>query len=98
LFSARGTQYKDYWLQDDNWPLLLHNIYVVNIEFLTPGLIYEVQQLLKKRFPTCVLWVQIGTGEPFEDVRVAMRVFADRIEEDWDRDTLRAIFKDRFKW
>jgi len=27
-----------------------------------------------------------------------MRVYADRIEEDWDRDALRVIFKDRFKW
>jgi hypothetical protein len=98
LFAAHGTPYEDYWLQDGNWPLLTHNIYVVNIELLTPSLTYEVQQLLKERFPTCVLWVQIGTKEPFVDVYVTLRVYADRIEEDWDRDALRAIFKDKFKW
>jgi hypothetical protein len=98
LFAAHGTPYEDYHLQDDNWPLLTHNIYFVKVELLTPSLIEEVQQLLKERFPTCMLLVNIGTKEPFEDVRVVMRVYADRIEEDWDRDALRAIFKDKFKW
>jgi hypothetical protein len=95
LFAAQGTPYKDYHLQDDNWPLLTHNIYFVKVELLTPSLIEEVQQLLKERFPTCMLLVNIGIKEPFEDVRVVMRVYADRIEEDWDRGALRAIFKDK---
>lgn len=98
LFAAHGTPYKDYWLQDDNWPLLTHNIYFVNVELLTPSLIHDVQLLLKNRYPTCMLLVNIGTKEPFEDVRVVMRVYADRIEEDWDREALRAIFGDKFKF
>jgi hypothetical protein len=69
LFAAQGTPYKDYHLQDDNWPLLTHNIYFVKVELLTPSLIKEVQQLLKQRFPTCMLLVNSSTKEPFEDVR-----------------------------
>jgi hypothetical protein len=97
LFAAHGTPYEDYHLQDDNWPLLTHNIYFVKIELLTPSLINEVQKVLE-RFSNCMLLVNIGTKEPFEDVRVVMRVYADRIEEDWDRDAMRAIFKDKFKF
>ncbi len=81
LFAAEGTPYQDYHLQNENWPLLTHNIYFVKVELLTPSLINRVQLLLKERFPNCMLLENVGTKEPFEDVRVVMRVYADRIEE-----------------
>jgi hypothetical protein len=103
FFAARGTDdgglgSGDYWLWDDKWVPLAHRIHINKIEFLTPTLIDEIQQILK-RYPDYVLWMQIDAKAPGVDVPCeGIRVFADRIEEDWDRDTLRAIFKDKFKF
>jgi hypothetical protein len=103
FFAARGTDdgglgHGDYWLWDDKWVPLAHRIHINNIEFLTPTLIEEIQQILK-RYPNYALWMQIDAKAPGVDVPCeGIRVFADRIEEDWDRNTLRAIFKDRFKF
>jgi len=59
----------------------------------------EVQQVLKKSFPACVMWMQIDAEAPGVEVPMeGIRVYADRIEEDWNRDKLRATFKDKFKW
>jgi len=102
FFAARGTDDGglgggDYWLWDDKWVPLAHRIHINNIEFLTPALIDEIQQILK-RYPNYALWMQIDAQAPGVDVPCeGIRVFADRIEEDWDRNALRAIFKDSFK-
>jgi hypothetical protein len=103
FFAARGTDNAfgggDYWLWDDKWVPLSHRIHINNIEFLTPTLIDEIQQILKRRYPNCTMFIQIDADAPGIDVPCeGIIVHADRIEEHWNRDTLRAIFKDRFKW
>ncbi len=102
FFAARGTDNAlgggDYWLWDDKWVPLAHRIHINNIEFLTPTLIDKIQQILK-RYPNYVLWMQIDAKAPGVDVPCeGIRVFADHIEEDWNRNALREIFKDRFKF
>jgi hypothetical protein len=102
LFAAHGTDNAfgkgDYYLLDYDWAPLSHKIYINDIEFLTPNLVKEVQQVLK-RFSACVLWMQIDAQAPGVDVpREGIIVHADRVEEHWNRDTLRAIFKDKFKF
>jgi hypothetical protein len=45
------------------------------------------------------MWIQIDAEAPGVEVPMeGIRVYADRIEEDWNRDKLRATFKDKFKW
>lgn len=76
-----------------------HKVCIFRIDFLSPDLVAEVQQLLRADFPACVIWFQIEVVEPGVEVPLlGMRVYADRIEQDWDRDLLRSIFKDRFPW
>jgi hypothetical protein len=103
LLSRRGTSDAfgkgDYWIVDDGWVPRSHKVCVFNVQFLAPKLAQEVQQLLKHDFSECVVWFQIEIAEPGVDVPLpGIRVFADRIEHDWDRDKLRSIFKDRFPW
>jgi hypothetical protein len=99
MFAACGVAYKDYWLWDDKWVPLTHRIHINNVEYLTPGLVEEVQHLLTRGFSNCVVWMQIDAEAPGIDVPCeGIIVHADRIEEHWNCDTLRAIFKDRFKF
>jgi len=103
LLGARGTSNAfgegDYWIVDDSWVPRSHKVCIFNIEFLTPQLVEEVQQLLKQNFPACVVWFQIEVVEPGVPIPLpGIRVFADRIEQDWDRDNMRSLFKDRFLW
>ena len=89
----------DYWIVDDSWVPLSHKVCIFNIELLTPQLVDEVQRLLKDKFPACHLWFQIEVKEPGAEVPLpGIRVFPDRIEHDWDRDKLRSIFTNRFRW
>ena len=84
---------------DDGWVKHSHKVCIFRIDFLSPDLVAEVQQLLRADFPACVIWFQIEVVEPGVEVPLpGMRVYADRIEQDWDRDLLRSIFKDRFPW
>jgi len=54
---------------------------------------------LRRDFPGCVVWFQIEVIEPGIEVPLpGMRVFADRVEQDWDRDLLRSIFQEPFRW
>ena len=103
LLAAHGTSNAfgegDYWIVDDSWVPLSHKVCIFNIEFLTPQLVGEVQHLLKDKFPACHLWFQIEVREPGAEVPLpGIRVFPDRMEHDWDRDKLRSIFTDRFRW
>jgi hypothetical protein len=99
MFAACGVEYKDYWLWDDKWVPLSHRIHINNIEYLTPGLVEEVQHLLSRGFSSCVVWIQIDVEVPGIDVPCeGIRVYADRVEEEWDRQKLRAIFKEKFKF
>jgi hypothetical protein len=89
----------DYWIVDDRWSPRSHKVCIFNIEFLTPQLVEEVQRLLKQNFPTCVVWFQIEVVEPGVPIPLpGICVFADRVEQDWDRDKMRSLFKDRFVW
>jgi len=48
----------------------------------------EVQQVLKKSFPACVMWMQIDAEAPGVEVPMeGIRVYADHIEEDWNRES-----------
>jgi hypothetical protein len=103
LLSRRGTSDAfgkgDYWIVDDGWVPRSHKVCVFNVQFLTPQLAQEVQRLLSQKFPECTVWFQIEVAEPGVDVPLpGIRVFADRIEHDWDLDKLRSIFKERFRW
>ena len=103
LLGARGTSNAfgkgDYWIVEDSWAPRSHKVCIFNIEFLTPQLAEEVQQLLKQQFLACQVWFQIEVVEPGVLIPLpGIRVFADRIEQDWDRDKMRSIFKDRFLW
>jgi len=103
LLEARGTSDAfgngAYWIVDDSWTPRSHKICIFQIEFLTPGLVEEVQQLLKRKFPTAVIWFQIEVAEAGVPMPIpGIRVFADRIEHEWDRAKLRSIFKNRFSW
>jgi hypothetical protein len=103
LLGARGVSNPfgegDYWVVDDGWVKHSHKVCIFRIDFLSPALAAEVQQLLRTDFPACVIWFQIEVVEPGAEVPLAgLRVYADRIEQDWDRDLLRSIFKDRFLW
>lgn len=103
LLAAHGTSNAfgegDYWIVDDSWVPLSHKVCIFNIELLTPQLVDEVQHLLKDEFPACHLWFQIEVREPGAEVPLpGIRVFPDRVEHDWDRDKLRSIFKNRFRW
>jgi hypothetical protein len=89
----------DYWIIDDAWAPLSHKICIFNIKVLTPQLVEDVQQLLSQRFPSCSVWFQIEVSEPNVEVPLpGVRVYADHVEHDWDRERLRSIFKERFAW
>lgn len=89
----------DYWIVDDGWVPHSQKVCIFNIQFMTPNLAKEVQALLSQEFQECVVWFQIEVEEPGEDIATpGIRVFADRIEHDWDLDALRSIFKHRFAW
>ena len=76
-----------------------HKVCIFNIGFLSPELTADVQRLLRRDFPGCVVWFQIEVIEPGIEVPLpGMRVFADRVEQDWDRDLLRSIFQEPFRW
>jgi hypothetical protein len=103
LLSAHGKSDAfgngDYWIVDDGWAPLSHKVCIFTIEFLTPRLAAEVQGLLKEKFPAYAVWFQIEVLEPGVEIPLpGIRVFADRIEHDWDRDRMRSLFKDRFAW
>jgi hypothetical protein len=103
LLATRGVSSPfgkgDYWVVDDGWVKHSHKVCIFRIDFLSPALVEEVQQLLRKDFPVCVIWLQIELSEPGLEVPTrGMRVYADHTEQDWDRDLLRSIFKDRFLW
>jgi hypothetical protein len=104
LLAAHGRSdasgHGDYWIIDDSWTPLSHKVSVFRIDFLTPELAREVQTLLRDNYPTCEIWFQIDVGAPQvnEIPATGIRIFPDRIEQDWDRTRLRAIFRERFKW
>ncbi len=103
LLSARGKSDPfgkgDYWIVDDGWVRHSHKVCIFDIGFLSPELVTDVQHLLRRDFPACVLWFQIEVSEPGVEIpTTGIRVFADRVEQDWDRGLLRSIFKDRFLW
>jgi hypothetical protein len=103
LLGTRGTSNAfgkgDYWIVDDSWVPRSHKVCIFNIEFLTQQLAQEVQLLLKQKFLACQVWFQIEVVEPGVPIPLpGIRVFADRIEQDWDRDKMRSTFKNRFLW
>ena len=103
LLSVRGSSNPfgegDYWIVDDSWVPRSHKVCIFDIEFLTPKLVDEVQQLLKERFSQCEVWFQIEVDNPNVKIPLSgIRVFAERIEHDWDRERLRSIFNEKFAW
>ena len=103
LLAAQGVSNPfgegDYWVVDDGWVKHSHKVCIFRMDFLSPDLVAELQKLLQKDFPACVIWFQIEVAEPGVEVPFeGMRVYADHTEQDWDRDLLRSIFKDRFLW
>ena len=89
----------DYWIVDDSWVPRSHKVCIFNIEFFTPQLARNVQQLLKEKFPACQVWFQIEVVEPGIPIPLpGVRIFADRIEQDWNRLEMKSMFKDRFSW
>ena len=89
----------DYWIIDDNWVPLSHKICIYNIKVLTPHLVGDVQRLLSQRFPECSVWFQIEVDEPNVEIPPqGIIVYAENVEHHWDRERLRAIFKERFAW
>jgi hypothetical protein len=101
LLSAHGKSNafgeSDYRIVDDSWVPRSHKICIFKIEFLTPHLASEVQQLMKDRFPTSQIWFQIEVAEPGISIPLpGLRVFADRIEQDWNRLEMASMFKGRF--
>jgi hypothetical protein len=89
----------DYWIVDDSWVPCSHKVCVFQIEFLTPQLAMEVRQLLEERFPTCQVWFQIEVDEPGVPIPLpGIRVFSNRVEQDWNGSEMRAMFKDGFLW
>jgi len=103
LLGAHGTSnafgHGDYWIVDDSWVPRSHKVCIFKIQFLTPQLADEVQKLLKEAFPACQVWFQIEVVEPGVPIPLpGIRVFADRIEQDWDRDKMMSLFNGRFLW
>ena len=107
LLSAHGKESPfgraDFWLVDDNWGGNLQKVSVFNIAFLTPELAKRVQELVAS--PAFTGWGVMFAleleyeGEPVRTVPPdGIFVYSDRIEEAWDRDSLRAVFGRSFAW
>ncbi len=107
LLASHGTESpfgrSDFWLVDDNWGGNLHKVSVFNIAFVTPTLAKKVQELLA-RVPFEGWSVMFALelehqGEPVRTVAPeGIIVYADRIDETWDRERLKALFGQSFAW
>jgi hypothetical protein len=104
LLAARGKSDPlgkgDYWIIDDGWIPLSHRVSVFDIGFLTPTLARDVQRLLGTKFRNCHIWFQLDVQEAShgEISPAGIRVYPDRIEQDWNLEELRRIFNGRFSW
>jgi hypothetical protein len=107
LLSAHGTESPfgraDFWLVDDNWGANLHKVSVFNIAFLTPELAKNVQELVAR--PAFENWGVMFAleleheGQPVRTVPPeGIVVYADRIDEAWDRKRLKAVLGSSFAW
>jgi hypothetical protein len=103
LLAQRGRSdpfgHGDYWIVDDKWAPLSQKLCIFKIGFLSPSLANEIQGLLKNHFTDCVVWCQLEIEEPGISVPLAgIRIYADRIEQDWNLDKLRSDFGKAFLW
>ena len=89
----------DYWIVDDDWGDNRQMVYVFRIGFLRQELATEVQSLLSRVAPH---WGVIFSLEIKIDRTPVppqgLTVFADRIDEAWNRGALKALFGDDFYW
>jgi hypothetical protein len=88
----------DFWLLDDDYGSCMQKICIFRIEILTTALVGELQSILKSGYSRWSIQIVLELLPPDEDVsHEGIEIFADRVEEHWDRAMLRARFRSRFR-
>ncbi len=101
LLSGKGRVGSggDFYLVDDEYGETAHKVEVLNFDLLTPELVREMQGLLQGLKNEWAVLVQpCFKDPPLKWHRGGLTVYADRVEEDWDRDLLRKHLRKRFRF
>jgi len=87
----------DFWIVDDDWGGQLHKICVFRISFITKRLVGDIQALLQTQFADWGVMFQLEILNAVETIPPeGLVVYADAIEEAWDRDLLIRVFQKEF--
>jgi hypothetical protein len=103
LLSASGKNDAygkgDFWLlDDDRGGERQQKVCVFRPEFLTRELVAQVQELLRSGFADWGVMFDLSEmQEPRIEGARGIIVYADRIQEEWDKDLLRSRLGDRFR-
>jgi len=90
----------DFFLRDENLGHATQYLRINNVEVLTLTLIADLQDILRNGFGTWSIWIDLDPLPPAEGQQAGehhLIIRADRLEEAWDKSSLRALLGSRFK-
>jgi hypothetical protein len=88
----------DFSLLDDDNGLPRLGVYIHRIEFLTAGLIDDIQGLLRHGYADWTVELKLFLSPPFDHVPYeGVEIGGDKIVEHWNRRRLRKLLGDRLK-